>query len=227
MTIIRRRAMLASLALILVLGGVVAVPRLMHRLDFFRIGAVEIVGARFLEEAEVVRRLGLPDDADILQPLAPLHGAAVAIPGVEAATVTRRWPATLRVELVETRPVAMTQQEDRFVLLDARGRILPFSPARLSTSLPIAEHDSLTAALLARMQRTDPVLYDQVQRAWREGGDVVIEKLRQRIRLRGDAGAAQMRNVVAVQAWLESTGTAWRELDARFRGRVFVRRGTV
>lgn len=224
---IRRRAFLFSLGILLTVGGVVAVPWLMRRLDFFRIGAVEVVGARFLEEAEVVRRLGVPTDADILQPLAPLQAAALAIPGVEAATMSRRWPGTLVVEVVETRPVAMTPQEDRFVLLDGRGRILPFPPTRLRMSLPIADHDSMTAALLARMQRIDPALYDQVQNAWREGGDVVLEKLRQRIRLRGDAGAAQMRAVVAVQAWLEANGTAWGELDARFHGRVFVRRGTV
>lgn len=224
---LRRQAIWFSLGLLLILSGVVVVPWLIHRLNFFRIGAVEVVGASFLDEAEVVRRLGVPTDADILQPLAPLHAAARAIPGVEVATVSRRWPGTLRVVVVETRPVAMTQQEDRFVLLDARGRILPFSPTRVQSSLPIADHDSMTAALLARMQRTDPALYDQVQSAWREGGDVVLAQVRHQIRLRGDAGAAQLRGVVAVQAWLEANGTAWRELDARFHGRVFVRRGTV
>ncbi len=224
---LRRQALLAGLVLALGLGTVTAAPAVVQRVPFFRIHAIEIVGTRYLDDTEVISRLGVPEDADMLLPLGPVEEAAMGIPGVEEATVSRRWPGTLRVVMVEAMPVALIPHEDRLVLVDRFGHVLPFDPQRLPASVPIAEHDSATAALLARMQRTDALLYDQVDRAWREGGDVFLARADRQIRLRADAGVEELRAVLATQTWLEANGTAWRELDARFRGRVFVRRGAV
>lgn len=224
---LRRQALLAGLVLAIGLGAVAVAPTVVARVPFFRIHAIEIVGTRYLDDAEVIARLALPAEADILVPLEPIRAAARDIPGVEDATVTRRWPGTLRVELVEAIPVALTPQDDRLVLVDRRGHVLPFDPQRLPASVPLAEHDSATAALLARMRRTDALLYDQVERAWREGGDVYLARAEQRVRLRADADIDALRAVLATQAWLAANGTPWRELDARFHGRVFVRRGAV
>lgn len=223
---VRHAALWSALVLVVVLGAALAVPRLVPEVPFFRIHAIEISGARYLDDTTVVRRLALPPDAHILLPLEPVRAAAHAIPGVVAATVERRWPGTLRVHLTESLPIAITPQEDRFVLIDERARVLPFALSRVDVSLPIASRDSMTAALLARMRRADPALYDRVEHARPEGGDVVLQQGAREVRLRGDAGEATMRAVVAVQAWLAANGTAWQELDARFRGRVFVRRGS-
>lgn len=220
----RRAALLAGAAIALVAGAVAFAPAAVARLAFFRIRAVEVHGARLLDEADVVRRLALPRDAHILHPLAPVAEAARAIPGVVRAEVSRRWPGTLRVALVEAVPVALVPQDDRFVLVDGQGKVLPFDPARLPASVPIADPGAGTARLLDRMRRVDPALYDRVDAARAAGGDVVVERGPHRIRLRAEAGAAAFRAVAAVQAWLEATATAWVELDARFDGRVFVRR---
>ncbi len=221
----RRVALLAALGLTVALGVVTAVPAVVRRVPFFRIHAIEITGLRYHEEHDVVRRLALPSDASILHPLDAVQSAAVAIPGVQLATVTRRWPGTLVLDIVEIPPVALTAQEDRFVLLDARGRVLPFAPARVSSSLPIAPRDSATAALLARMQVSDPLLYDQVQIVRTEGSEVTLVRNGHRVRLRVDADERALRAITAVQAWLEATATPWVELDGRFDGRVFVRKG--
>ena len=221
----RRVALLAALGLTVALGVVTAVPAVVRRVPFFRIHAIEITGLRYHEEHDVVRRLALPSDASILQPLDAVQSAAVAIPGVQHATVARRWPGTLLLHIVEIPPVALTAQEDRLVLLDARGRVLPFSPARVSSSLPIAPRDSATAALLARMQVSDPLLYDQVQIVRTEGREVTLVRNGHRVRLRVDADERALRAITAVQAWLEATATPWVELDGRFDGRVFVRKG--
>lgn len=221
----RRAALLGALGLAAALGVVTAAPSALRRVEFFRVHAVEVTGLQYHDEVDVVRRLALPADASILHPLQPVRAAAEAIPGVQSAMVERRWPGTIVVHVTEIPPVALTLQEDRLVLLDARGRILPFTPTRLSTSLPIAPQDSATAALLARMQLSDPLLYEQVQVVRTEGAEVTLVRNGQQVRLRVDADEQALRAITAVQAWLEATAAAWVELDGRFDGRVFVRKG--
>jgi cell division protein FtsQ len=221
----RRTALLAGLLLTCALGAVMAAPAVVRRVPFFRIHAIEITGLHYHEEHDVVRRLALPADASILHSLDAVQAAAAAIPGVQGAMVTRRWPGTLVLHLEEIPPVALTAQDDRLVLLDARGRVLPFAPARVTTSLPIAPRDSATAALLARMRVSDPLLYDQVQVVRTDGTDVTLLREGHQVRLRVDADAQALRAIMAVQAWLEATATPWVELDGRFDGRVFVRKG--
>src|SRR5690348_14842712 len=98
----------------LVLGGVawVAGPRVLRRVDFFRLRRVEIVGAEYLGRDEIVRGLGLPRHANLFDDLGPIERHAAAIPGVQAADVSRRFPGTLVVEITEVPPVALVPGHD-------------------------------------------------------------------------------------------------------------------
>lgn len=221
----QRAALFLGTILVVAFGVVTAAPSVVRKIAFFRIHAIEITGLHYHDEADVVRRLALPADASILHSLDAVEAAAAAIPGVRNASVARRWPGTLVLHIEEIPPVALTAQDDRLVLLDARGKVLPFAPARVEASLPIAPRDSATAALLARMQLSDPLLYEQVQIVRTEGAEVTLVRNGHRVRLRVDADARALRAITAVQAWLEATATPWVELDGRFDGRVFVRKG--
>ncbi|MGH7523072.1 MAG: cell division protein FtsQ/DivIB [Gemmatimonadales bacterium] len=215
--------------LLLVAVGVVALafvglPMLGRKLRFFRIREVEVIGTRYLDEFDVVRRLGLRQDASIFDRLGPVRTAARAIPGVLAATVERRFPGALRVTIHEATPVAMVQLNDRLALVDDRGRVLPFDPVRAPASLPIAGRDSSTAELLGRLMRIDPAGYDSVQVARLDHGDVVLESGLQRVRLRPEADAGILRGVMTVRRYLAGRGIRWQEIDARYRQRLFVRK---
>ncbi|HET9134925.1 MAG TPA: FtsQ-type POTRA domain-containing protein [Gemmatimonadales bacterium] len=220
----RTRGLLAALALVSVLGLGVAFPSIIARLAFFRVRAVEVEGIRFLAADEVVRRLDLPADASILVPLAPLRAAAQAIPGVRAAEVRRRWPGTLQVTLLEATPVALHPQDGQMVLLDHHGRVLPFDPARLDTSLPIAPRDSALATLLARLRVADPDGYALVESAERDGADVVLRGRGRELRFRPGAEIADLRDAALVRQYLDANEPGWRAIDARFQKWVFVRR---
>lgn len=220
----RLRALLVALAVSSVLGARAAAPALVARLAFFRVHAVEVDGVRFLEADDVVRRLDLARDASILVPLEPLRAAAQAIPGVRAAAVTRRWPGTIHVTVLEATPVALHAQDDRLVLLDHRGRVLPFDPARLDRSLPIAPRDSVLATLLARLRVADPDGYDLVESVERDGGDAVLLGGGRELRYRPDAEIADLRDAALVRQYLDANEPGWRAIDARFRKWVFVRR---
>lgn len=219
-----RRWLVPAALLVVLIMGVIVVPRVARHLTFFRLRQVEVVGARYLDPDDLVRRLGLRRGGSTLDPLAPVARAAAAIHGVMSVQVERRLPGTIRVIVREARPVALAAATDRLVLIDSTGRMLPYDPARAPASLPISERDSTTASLLQRLAVADPVWYDSVEFAHRDRGDVVLDAGVHRVRLRPDAGADVLRAVLAVRTYLTEAGIAWRELDGRFRDRVFVRK---
>jgi hypothetical protein len=219
----RRAIAVLALALVVLVG--VFAPMVLRRMTFFRVRQLEIAGARYLDAADVLRGLALPPTASTLDRLAPIRRAAEAIPGVLGAKVERRLPGTLRITLREASPVAVTAQPDRLALIDSAGRLLPFDPARVPASLPIAARDSGVAALLWRVRHADRVLYDRIDAAELDHGDVVFALGPRRIRLRPEADVDVLRGVAGVLQYLGDSSVAWRALDARYRSRVFVQKG--
>ena len=222
-----RRTVAAIVLLLLVIPGAwLGAPKLLRRIAFFRIHRVDVVGNRYLDEHDVVRRLGLAQDASIFDPLNRVREAAAGIPGTvgPSASVERRFPGTLRVKIVEIRPIALAAVNDQLALLDSRGRVLPFDPARVPTSLPIAQRDSTTAALLDRLRQVDPRSYDDVQSARPERGDIVLDLGDHTILVRPNADTETLRSIAAVRRYLDVNSRKWIEIDARYDGRVFVRK---
>lgn len=215
---------MAGLAVALMASLVVLMMIAVRRLDFFKVHQVEVAGVRHLDERDLVARLGIPADAHIMIPLEPIAAAAAALPGVRAATASRRWPGTIRVTIREAPAVAFAVQEGRLLVMDDRGGTLPIDPARLESPLPIAERDSALAALLGRLQATDPQWYRQVDRAAAIGREVRLEAGQRAVRLVSGAPSAVFRRLAVVREWLAERGIAWREIDARFEGRMFVRK---
>jgi cell division protein FtsQ len=222
---LRRNTVWFAVVAVVVVAITVVLPVLARRLAFFRVRQVEVVGIRYLDESDVVRQLRLRADASTLDRLGRVRKAAAAIPGVLAATVERRLPGTLRVTLREAVPVALVPMTDRLALVDSRGHALPFDPARLPASLPIAGRDSATAGLLGRLLLTDPVWYDSIESARLDRGDIVLDAGPHRVRLRPEADADVLRAVTEVRNYLTEYGISWREIDARYQARVFVRKG--
>lgn len=223
----RRRIVLTMVASVTLIGALaVGTGLIVTRSPFFRIRAIEVVGLRYIDEPELIARLGLTTRSHILVKLAPIEAKVGAIPGVRAVRVSRRWPATLRVDIEEAVPVALVQAGTGLVMLDDGGRVLPFDPTKLSASLPLADRDAALAGLLARLTVADPLWYARVERASVERGDAILDTGDQRIRLRTDAGPDVLRQLISVRQFLAEDGIVWRELDARFAGRVFVRRGS-
>lgn len=165
----RTRVLLSGAGgLLLVAAGVVAVPRLLPELPGFEVRRVEVVGATLLAAEEVVRSAGIVagqsiwDDAAVWEQA--LEGHAV----VEDATVGRRLPGTLRVQLREKRPVALVSG-DVLLPVTSAGERLPVDPTRTAPDLPIARGmpggAEVPVALLSeveRLARVDPELMAEV-----------------------------------------------------------------
>lgn len=222
---IRRRAAIVALSVTL-LAGLFALSQVaVRRLEFFRVRAVEIAGIRHLDERDIVARLAIPADAHIMTPLGPIAARALTLAGIRQASVTRRWPGTIVVTILEAPAVALVSDDGQLLVLDDRGGVLPVDPSRLTGSLPLAERDSSVAALLGRLQATDPQWYQLIDRARADGREVRLDAEGREVRLNAEAATQVLLDLGAVREWLEQHEVPWTFIDARFEGRMFVRKG--
>ncbi|HEY9518632.1 MAG TPA: FtsQ-type POTRA domain-containing protein [Gemmatimonadales bacterium] len=220
----KRRLLLAAGALALVallLAGV----RWIGSLSFFEVRRIELVGGHYLTPAAVARALALPPGAGIFEDKAPLEARVLGMAGVREARIARRIPGTLRVTIREAEAVALAERSGRLVLLDARGRVLPFDPTSPAADLPLADPDPVVAGVLDRVRETDPDLFAGIDRGSRVRQDVVLEVGGGRVFFRGDATEEEIRDLVLIRDLLTRERRSWRELDARFTSRVIVRGG--
>ena len=123
----RLRYVLAGVAVLSVIGCAIAATR-SAMLDVDR---VRVSGGAHTSEAEVLKAGGLSHRRFMVS-LDP-HAMAVRIerlPWIRHASVTRRWPGTVAIELAERRPLAEIPSNDKgFSAVDADGRVLNTSPA--------------------------------------------------------------------------------------------------
>ena len=202
-----------------------ALPHLLHRLDFFRVRRVEIQGLQYLDAAKVIAAARLPADASVFDDPEPVVRRVGALPGVRAVEVGRRLPGTLRIALDEAAPVALTPRGDRLAMVDARGSVLPFDPLASAPNLPVLiGGGALVAGALARARELDPGLFARIDAAWRVGPDVVFEVAGRWYWFDPQLTAEDIRAVTAVEQALARQGRQFQELDGRFAGQVVVRR---
>lgn len=210
-------------------------PALLRRLAFFRVRQVELVGVQHLPPEAVLAALRLPAGASVFDDTRRLADRVEGLPGVALARVVRRLPAALKVIVREEEPVAFVPGlrgaggggGGGLAVVDARGRVLPFDPARTGLDLPLAATaDSGVLAVLALIQSVDPALFQEITAARRLGsrGDVVLEWGPRLVLLRRDAGPEVIQAVVLVAQELALKERPYTELDARYAGQVIVRR---
>jgi cell division septal protein FtsQ len=206
--------------------GWIGTPRLLHRLDFFRVRRVEIAGLQYIAPAKVVAALGLHTEATVFDDLTGAARGLGALPGVISAEVRRRLPGTLEIELVEAEPVALTPRRGGMALLDSSGSVLPFDPAATAPDLPVAASaDWKVARVLARVQQHEPALFASIRTAWRVRDDVLLDVGGRRLWFGPAVTAEDIRAVMAVAQDLARQGRNYQELDGRYAGQVIVRAG--
>ena len=220
----KRRLLLAAGALALA-ALLLAGARWVGNSSFFEVRRLELVGGHYLTPAAVVRALDLRPGTSIFDDKAPLTARVLRMAGVREARIARRIPGTLRVTIREAEAVALAERSGRLVLLDARGRVLPFDPTSPPADLPLAEADPVVAAVLERVRETDPELFAGIDRGSRVRQDVVLEIGGGRVFFRADATEEEIRDLVLIRDLLTRERKSWRELDARFTSRVIVRGG--
>ncbi len=199
-------------------------PMVFRQVGFFTVRRIELVGARHLSSAMILDVLALRHDANVFDDYGQAEQRIRDIPGITSARIARRLPGTLRVQVNESRPVALVPKGDKLELLDAAARVLPFDPATSAPDLPVVlKADSVVTGVLALVHEVDRDLFGRISHAARERGDVVFDLGTWRLRLSQGATPEVVDAVLAVERELERRRWSFRELDARFAGQVVVR----
>ena len=205
-------------------------PLGLRRVTFFRVRQVELVGIRYLDADQVLAALQLSPQASVFDDTEVLVDRLRALDGIADVAVSRRPPASLKVVVRETEPIALVANaRGALTVVDAVARPLPFELVGLD--LPVvqtgAKGDSGVVAVLARIQAVDPALFQTIDAARLTGGenrDVVLELGRHRVLLTSDAGPEVIQSVVLVARDLAAKARPYAELDARYAGQIVVRR---
>ena len=136
----RWRTWSVRLAVGLAVAGIVALaiwtPRVLRRMDVFRVETVEVVGTRFLEPYAVVRAAGLDEPASVFDDKDAWRAGALTLSLVDRIRVRRALPSTVVLEVREVEPVALVG-EDGLRPVDATGRLLELDPAGHVLDLPV------------------------------------------------------------------------------------------
>ena len=229
----RARALIAAAAGLIVLAtspwwGALA----MRHMAFFRVRRVEILGARYLAPSDILGRLNVDTTASIWDPMSPLVSRIQAHPEVAKATIRRKLPGTLVVEIVERVPVALVSAPGGFRAYDDRGTALPVDPTRVAIDAPVLlDRDVPLLKLLGAMRLRMPAMYQRVSAARRPGhGEIDLD-------LKSPAGAAQTETIRAaddltldrladvepVEQDLTKKQLRASEIDLRYRDQVIAR----
>ncbi len=146
---LRRNVVIASVSLLAVTGAVFAslagVPQRQWA-EFvretaragFEVRHVEIAGTREMDRMPIfVAALTGPSNAMINADLGDIRMRLLALPWVADASVGRRLPDTLSIQIIERRPVALWQHQRRFALIDITGRLLTTRGLDRYAALPV------------------------------------------------------------------------------------------
>jgi cell division protein FtsQ len=212
------------------------------RIPYFRVTEIHVEGNLQVATDEVVAGLGLTPDASLLEvDLEGLSRQVVQNPWIKEASVRRRLPLALTIQVVERVPEAVFIADRRY-LLSADGVILAELDDEDLPTLP-----TLRAATRRRVRPGDRILSSEMAQGlavWRQfqlanavqgekaheilmGGDgsytVNLGQEMPAIRLRPHNMQEQLRRLGAALAASGRSLGAFADVDLRFRDRVIFR----
>jgi cell division protein FtsQ len=223
----RWRLVLVGVAALLLLGSPLWGPRVLRRLDFFRVRRVEILGTRYTAPNELLDRLRVDTTRSVWEPLEPLAARIRSHAQVESVTVTRRLPGTIVVRVKERHPVALVMAPGGLRAVDERGRRLPLDPSRTPVDAPVvtaAPRDTMVYHLLGEMQREAPALYAKLSSIRAAGADeIVLQIAGLSVRAMTNVTLARLGDVEPVERDLMRRQLRAAEIDLRYRDQVIAR----
>lgn len=173
--IVLRRRIAALVGAVLLLGGLAASTwALLYHSGIADVAGVEISGQSSIAEQDLLDAAAVPTGV----PLAGIDTAAIAgriarLPGVASVDVSRRWPDTVVITVVERVPVALATTDLGLTLVDDTGvgyRVAPdpapplprlgfggIGPEDPATRSALAVLAALPAELRAQVQTVDVV----------------------------------------------------------------------
>ena len=200
-------------------------PKILRNMDFFHLRHVEVVGARYLDPADVLARLGVDTTVSVWDPTDDIRARVAADPLVEEVSIARKLPGTLVVTIVEHAPVALVPGESGFKAYDARAVVLPIDPAAADVDVPILfSRDSVILRLLGDLRRRAPSLYRRLSEIRKSGpGEITFVLDSLPVRTTSDVTLQRLTDLELVERDLARRRLHATEFDLRYRDQVIAR----
>ncbi|MEE9169445.1 MAG: FtsQ-type POTRA domain-containing protein [bacterium] len=151
--------------------------------DTFSLESVVVNGNQILQTEDVLNQIEVDSESNITDlNLHEIQSAIEAHPYVKAALVSRRFPSTLQIHIVERKPVAYVSQSDKpLFATDKEGFLLPLLKGKPLGALPVitgiddfpmpaggyadSEHVMKALELLVSNFRVDAAYYQNLSEA--------------------------------------------------------------
>ncbi|GGN04133.1 cell division protein FtsQ [Actinoplanes campanulatus] len=191
---------LTGAGVLLLAGGLAWV---VYGTSLFGVREVRVVGAQVLTADQVRAAAAVEPD----RPLARVDLDAVAaavrgLPPVDRVLVTRSWPSTVEIQLVERTPVAAVPAGEQFLLIDDEG--VPFRAVATPKGLPLARvatpgrNDENTGSALTVLAALSDELREQlVAISVASPVQIRLELRKGRVVIWGDDTASKQKSIVA------------------------------
>ena len=217
-------ALWASAAFVVLLTPIWA-PPLLSRLDFFHLRHVEIVGARYLQPADVLTRMRVDTMVSVWDATDAVRQRIASHPLVREVVIERKLPGTLVVRIVEHAPVALVPGDSGLRAFDERGIVLPIDPSSAEVDVPIlATADSGTLRLLGAVRTQAPGLYRRLSEVRRDGpGELLFVVDSLPVRALAGVTLERLTDLELVERDLARRRLRAVELDLRYRDQVIAR----
>jgi len=100
--------------------------------DTFAVAHIQVKGADYFDETEVLKQCGLADKANLRSvSLDVVQARLEANPFIESVAVHKAYPRQLRLSIREKQPVALLNVQGSLLCIDKEGLVLPARPGRL------------------------------------------------------------------------------------------------
>jgi len=128
------RIAIAVAVVVAIVGSSIAV----YRSQLFAIETVDVQGLERLTVGAVQELAAVPDDATLLRyPKQGIIERVESDPWVESVTLTRDFPDTLRIRVVERTPIALVDTGEQFWVVDETGMVLGEQSFEETTTLVV------------------------------------------------------------------------------------------
>jgi len=200
-------------------------PRILRYMDFFHVRHIEVVGAKYLDPAEILARLKVDTTVSVWDGTDEMHDRVAAHPLVRDVTIERKLPGTLVVRIEEHAPVALVPSENGFRAYDERAVALPIDPTVAEVDVPILfARDSTMLHLLGAVRAKAPALYRRLSEIRKDGqGEITFVLDSLPVRTMSDVTLQRLTDLELVERDLARRRLRATELDLRFRDQVIAR----
>jgi len=160
--------------------------------------------------------------------LAPVTSRLEQVPWVARVTVTKEFPDTLRITIVENTPIALRRDGRTLFWLDGQGDVVaPFDARAEAADLPVVtapeERLAAAAALIRNLQQAAPAYASALSELWAlpSGGFGMMDSIfRVPIDVMPGDAADKIRSLLSLREDMEARGLTPRAIDLRFDRRI-------